>query len=48
MLKEVDLATESLKKAIDSGFEDYEWIKHDIALDNIRNDPRYVTLMKDK
>lgn len=38
---------ESLKKSVSSGFKDYEWIRRDRDLDNLRNEPGYQKLMKD-
>jgi serine/threonine protein kinase/Tfp pilus assembly protein PilF len=45
---EHQLALQSLKKAIHSGYEFYEWIKRDPDLDPLRNAPEYVELMKGK
>ncbi|MCX6138537.1 MAG: protein kinase [Ignavibacteriales bacterium] len=42
------LAVETLRKSIIAGREDYEWIKTDIDLDGIRNEPGYIELMKGK
>ena len=42
------LAIETLRKSIIAGREDYEWIKTDIDLDGIRNEPGYIELMKGK
>lgn len=39
------LAVKTLKIITESGFEHYDWIKRD--LDNIRNEPEYIELMKD-
>lgn len=45
---EKKLALESLKQAIDSGFENYEWIKRDADLESIRSEPGYKEIMKGK
>ena len=42
------LAVKTLKIITESGFEHYDWIKRDPDLDNIRNEPEYIELMKDK
>jgi serine/threonine protein kinase/cytochrome c-type biogenesis protein CcmH/NrfG len=47
-LGEKKLAVETLKNAIIAGWVDYEWIKRDPDLENIRNEPEYIALMKDK
>ncbi len=38
-------ALEWLKKAIEAGFRDYQWLQQDPLLDNIRGDERYVSLV---
>lgn len=47
-INEKKLAVQTLKLITESGFEHYDWIKRDPDLDNIRNEPEYVELMKDK
>jgi serine/threonine protein kinase/tetratricopeptide (TPR) repeat protein len=42
------LAIESLRKSLEAGMADYEWIKRDPDLDGIRDESDYVQLMKDK
>jgi hypothetical protein len=37
-----------LEKAIHSGFEHYDWFKRDPDLENIREEPKYIELMKGK
>jgi tetratricopeptide (TPR) repeat protein len=41
-------AIETLRTIIASGFEHYDWIKRDPDLDNLRTEPEYLELMKDK
>lgn len=41
-------AVDSLEKAVAAGFENFDWIKRDTDLDNIRNAARYLKLMKGK
>jgi len=47
-IDENNLAVDSLKNSILAGLEDYEWIKRDPDLDNIREEPGYVELMMGK
>ena len=47
-LGEKNLALETLRNAVTSGFEHYEWIKRDPDLESIRNEPGYIELMKGK
>ncbi|MEJ2495135.1 MAG: tetratricopeptide repeat protein [Ignavibacteriaceae bacterium] len=47
-LAEKQLAVKSLKNAMSSGYQDYEWIKRDSDLESIRNEPEYIELMKGK
>ena len=42
------LAIESLKNAFAAGYQDYEWVKRDSDLENIRKEPEFIELMKDK
>ena len=39
---------EYLKKAIANGYANYDWLKRDPDLNNIRSEPEYIELMKDK
>jgi len=47
-LNDKDSSIEYLKKAISTGYSNYEWIKRDSDFDNIRNEPGYIVLMKGK
>ena len=42
------LAAITLRDAVAAGQEDFEWIKRDMDLENIRNEPEYIELMKGK
>ena len=39
---------ENLKKAIDKGFGNYEYIKHDPDLYSLKNEPEFLALMEGK
>ena len=45
---ENNLAIDTLKNAMAAGYQDYEWIKRDSDLDNIRKEPKFIELMKGK
>ncbi len=45
LLNEGDLAVEWLSKSIQSGRRDFEWVKRDPSLNNIRNHPGYLALL---
>jgi serine/threonine protein kinase/Flp pilus assembly protein TadD len=47
-LGERELAVETFKNALDAGFGNFEWIKRDPDLDNIREEPGYIEAMKGK
>jgi len=47
-LGEKPMALQMLHNAIAAGYEFYEWITRDPDLENIRNEPEYVELMKEK
>ena len=47
-LGESSLAIESLRKALAAGWATYEWLKRDPDLDNIRNEPEFIEMIKDK
>ncbi|MCJ7465919.1 MAG: hypothetical protein MUO53_04410 [Maribacter sp.] len=39
---------ENLKKAMDNGFGNYEYIKHDPDLNSIRKEPDFIALIQGK
>jgi serine/threonine protein kinase/Flp pilus assembly protein TadD len=41
-------AVELLKKAVENGYENFEWIKRDPDFENIRKEPGYIELVKGK
>ncbi|MFI5201004.1 MAG: TPR end-of-group domain-containing protein [Candidatus Kapaibacterium sp.] len=47
-LGKIKLSIETLREAIASGHQEFDWIKRDSDLNPIRNDPEYIELMKDK
>jgi len=46
-LKRIKLAVDALKKAIEVGFDDIDWLEKDPDLDNLRDDQRYQTFVED-
>jgi adenylate cyclase len=42
------IAVDSLRNSIAAGLEDYEWIKRDPDLENIREEPGYIDLLTGK
>lgn len=48
VMDEKQMAIETLKKAITTGYKAYDWMERDVDLDNIRNEPEYIELMKGK
>jgi serine/threonine protein kinase/tetratricopeptide (TPR) repeat protein len=42
------LAIKTLRNAIAAGYENFDWIKRDSDLANIRNEPEFIELMKGK
>jgi len=47
-LREKESGVDYLKKAINAGYQNYEWIKRDADFENIRNEQGYIELMKGK
>lgn len=47
-LDEKQRAVELIRDAVNNGYENYEWIKRDPDFENIRSEPGYIELMKDK
>jgi tetratricopeptide (TPR) repeat protein len=43
--EQTDEAFEALSKAIEYGYDDYEWMKNDSDLDGLRDDKRYESLL---
>ena len=43
--EQTDEAFEALSKAIEYGYDDYEWMKNDSDLDGLRDDKRYDSLL---
>ena len=43
-----DKAVMLLRKAVEDGYVNFEWIKRDPDFENIRSDPGYINLMQDK
>jgi len=41
-------AIENLKKAMENGFENYNYLKHDPDLNCLQNEPDFLALMKGK
>jgi len=48
LLGELDLAFSILKKAIDLGYEDFEHLKYDPDLENLRKDERFQLILKNR
>jgi adenylate cyclase len=42
----LDEAIDCLERAVQNGFGHREWLEHDTDLDGIRNDPRFLALLK--
>jgi hypothetical protein len=48
MIGDKKIAIENIKKAIDNGFGNYEYIKHDPDLNSLRKEPGFTALMPGK
>jgi len=44
--KKIDQAIEWLQKAVEAGYDDFEWMEKDTDLDNIREDKRYKEMLR--
>jgi tetratricopeptide (TPR) repeat protein len=45
-MKKIDLAIEALQRAIACGYRDADWMEKDTDLENLRDDPRFKTLLR--
>jgi serine/threonine protein kinase/Tfp pilus assembly protein PilF len=48
VMNEKQMAIETIKKAIAAGYKAYDWMERDVDLDNIRNEPAFIELIKGK
>jgi adenylate cyclase len=48
LLNDKKTAVEAIKNAFKAGYADFEWTKRDSDLDNIRQEPEFIELLKDK
>jgi adenylate cyclase len=48
MIGDKKASIENLKKAINNGFGNYEYIKHDPDLDSLKMEPDFMALLHDK
>lgn len=46
MAKKLDKAADALKKSIEGGYKDFDWLVKDRELDSIRTHPEYIKLLK--
>ncbi|MBI3096986.1 MAG: tetratricopeptide repeat protein [Planctomycetes bacterium] len=44
--EKIDDALDALGKSIDAGYENFDWMKQDSDLENVRKDPRFQELLK--
>jgi tetratricopeptide (TPR) repeat protein len=47
LLKKVDLALKTLRRAIELGYRDFRYMKEDRDLDAVRHDPRFRQLLRE-
>lgn len=47
LMHKVELAIHSLRRALELGYDDFDFIKKDRDLDTIRQDPRYRQLIRE-
>jgi len=47
-INEKELAINTLKRIVLAGYEDFDWMKKDPDLENIRNEPEFLELIKGK
>ncbi|MCE2613192.1 hypothetical protein LVD13_09435 [Flavobacteriaceae bacterium D16] len=48
LIGDYDASIENLKRAIDNGFGNYEYIRHDPDLYCLKNEPEFIALIQDK
>jgi tetratricopeptide (TPR) repeat protein len=44
-IAETQLALKTMRRAVDAGYENFEWAKRDSDLESIRNEPEFVAMM---
>jgi tetratricopeptide (TPR) repeat protein len=47
LLKQAELALHTLRRAVELGYRDFQYIAHDADLDSIRTDPRFSQLLRE-
>src|SRR5262245_27148002 len=47
LLKKTEPALTTLRRAIDLGYRDFKYMRHDRDLDSIRDDPRYRAMLRE-
>ena len=47
LLKKLDLALKTLRRAVELGYRDFRYMKEDRDLDGIRHDPRFRQLLRE-
>jgi TolB-like protein/Flp pilus assembly protein TadD len=48
LIEDKKAAVKNLKRAMDNGFENYDYLRHDPDLISLQNEPDFIELMKDK